>query len=196
MKNMLMIVAILFVITTIIELILNNYKKNIYNKLVSLLSLKKYDEFSELIEDRKTKFFLPVNNYHILKMNEAMLQQRTNDIIFEIDKLKNLKLTEEQKTFVYCRAFSYFLTACDDINMNRYYSLVLNLKDSPSKKYTIMVYNTLVEKDYQYIDDATKMLENATGEDKNNLLALLSQMYMNKGDIKTANDYSSMVKGG
>ena len=108
-----MIVAILFVITTIIELILNNYKKNIYNKLVSLLSLKKYDEFTELIEDKKTKFFLPVNNYHILKMNEAMLQQRTNDIIFEIDKLKNLKLTEEQKTFVYCRAFSYFLTGSD-----------------------------------------------------------------------------------
>lgn len=194
MNKTIITIVILFVVLMIVELLLNGYKKSVQNKLVSLLALKKYDEFDSLIEKKQTKFFVPVVNYHIMKMNEAILQNNNDDLLYQLNKLDSMKLNKQQKTFVYCRVFAYFININDLKNIDKYYSKILALDDSLDKKYAIMVYNTIIEKGYEYIDEAEKMLESLSSLDKANMLALLSQMYTNKGDDKKANEYLEMAK--
>ena len=194
MHNVMLVFVVLFIISIIIELALNYYKEKVQNDLVLLIANREHDKFDKRIKEKKMCFLIPIANYHMLKINNAIVQNKLNEVIFEVHELEKLKLNDEQNTFVYCKAFAYFLSVKDNKNVEKYYSVVKNLPDSASKKYAEMVYDTLVKNNYSYIKDAEKILDNAEGEDKFNILTLLFQMYTNKNDEKMTKKYLEMIE--
>ncbi len=186
MKEMFIYLAILFAISFIFDVILNCYRKKISNKLMELLINNKIDEFDELLSKNSTKFFIPFYNSLVLKMNKAVKTGDTRLMNEIMNEFSNIKLKDSQRLFVYSKAFSYYLSIADDKRVDICFKKVNECKDCPTKQYVKMVYNTVVEKKWDYLQLALSMSEKVSDYDKGNLKVLISQMYTNKGDCKEA----------
>ncbi|MFR3674011.1 MAG: hypothetical protein ACLTW1_09025 [[Clostridium] innocuum] len=180
MKTMLYIVAGLFVCSVFVEMTLSKLKQRTANQLISQLMQKDFDAFDAMIHKKRTKFFVPVFNSLMLQFHKAVMQEHKKEAEQLIEKLQQVKKDKQQEIFFYSKAFSYYITRKDKKNIEMYYQLISGCEDSLSKSYVEMVYNTLIQHGFRYIQEAEQLLEEATGEDKQNILMLLSQMYENQ----------------
>lgn len=189
MKEMFIYLVILFVISVIIDVALSFYRKIICNKLMNLLLNDKIVEFDELLSKKSAKFFVPYYNSLVLKMNKAVKIGDVDLMNETMNEFSNIKLKDSQCLFVYSKAFSYYLSMGDNKRLNICFKKINDCKDCPTKQYIKMVYNTIVEKKWDYLQLALAMLEKVSGEDKENLKVLIGQMFQNKGDKKEAEKY-------
>lgn len=189
MDEMIYIVAGLFIISIIIEVVLSSMKKKTANRLLVLLMHKDYDAFDRMINEKKTKFFVPVFNSLMLQLHKSIIVNDKDEITSIIDKLEHTKMNKNQLIFFYSKVFSYFITENDYAQIEKYYQLISACEESPAKKYADMVYDTLVKHGYTYMEDAKLMLEKANQEDQRNIRILIGNMYENMGDIDHAKEY-------
>lgn len=189
MKQIFIYFGIVVVISLAVDIGLNIYKKKLNDKLMNLLLSNNLKEFDELLAKKSTKFFVTVYSSLVLKMNKAALTKDTklmNEVMSEISKIKT---NEPQRLFVYSKAFSFYLAEKDSKRVDLCYKKIQECKDSPTKQYIQMVYNTIVEKKYDYIDVALSMIGQVSAQDEENIKLLIGTMYQNKGDENEAQKY-------
>lgn len=189
MDEMIYIVAGLFIISIVIEIVLSSMKKRTANRLLVLLMKKDYDAFDRMINEKKTKFFVPVFNSLMLQLHKSIMIHDKQEIASIINKLEHTKMNKNQLIFFYSKVFSYFITENEHAQIEKYYQLISACEDSPAKKYADMVYDTLVKHGYAYIEDAKLMLAKANQEDQRNIRILIGNMYENMGDLEHAKEY-------
>lgn len=180
-NKVLVIVVVLFVLLTLIEVLLSKLKKNRLNKLMHLLMEQNFEEFDALLEKNSTKFFVPIYNSIIFKVNKSLILRDSKSVEELMSEASKIKMNDDQALYLYSKVFSYYLSLKDVKKCEEYYQEIMKCKDCPTKEYVVMVYDTLIKKGYQYIEKAEKMLENATDADKENLQSLIAAMYANKG---------------
>lgn len=193
MENMLYIVAGLFALSIVVEVLLSSMKKKASNQLITLLMNHDYEAFDRLINEKRTKFFVPVFNSLMLQFHKATARQDNEELAIVLKKLHAIKMDKHQKIFFYSKAFSYFIANKDEKNVERYYRLISECEESQAKNYVNMVYDTVIQRGYRYIEDAKHLLEKANEEDKQNILLLIAHMYENKGDKVHAKEYYGFV---
>lgn len=189
MDKMIYIIVGLFVVSIVVELVLLAMKKKVTGQLITLLMNKEYGEFDRLIDKRKTKFFVPVFNSLMLQLNKSIMLNDKAEIESVMEKSNLIKKSEKQKIFLYSKAFSYYIGNKDHINVEKYYELISSCEEAPMKKYVDMVYDTVIQRGYKYIDDAKLLLIKANNEDKKNICLLIANMYQNMGDTVQAKKY-------
>jgi len=193
MNEMIYIIIGLFVISIVIELVLSTMKRKARNQLTTMLLNKEFEEFDRLINEKKTKFFVPVFNSLMLQLHKAIMLNDKAEIKSIMKKLNFIKMNEKQKTFFYSKAFSYYISNKDHSNVEKYYKLISSCEETPAKRYIEMVYDTVVQHGYKYIDDAKILLKNANDEDKINIHLLIANMYENMGDMAQAKAYYGLA---
>jgi len=188
-KKTFIILLILIVCSVAFEIILSSMKKKRQNELMNLFLAGELEQFDALLNRKSTKFFVPIYNSIILNINKAILikdEKLLNEMLNEAEKIN---MNDDQKTHLYSKAFSYYVSTDNNIQKEQTYNKVLECKDSQLKKYVMMVYDTFVKKGFAYLDEAEEMLKIAKGEDEDNLLTLIGTMYVNKKDIKKSEHY-------
>lgn len=194
MRNMLYIIAALFALSMLVELVLSSMKKRVVNQLIALLMNKDYEAFNKLINGKKTKFFVPVFNSLMLRFHKAIALDDKDELESILHKLHNIKKDKHQKTFFYSKAFSYYIAKKDQKHVEMYYRLITKCEESEAKSYVEMVYDTVIQSGFRYIEDAKLLLEKGNDEDKQNILLLIANMYENKGDSVHAKDYMTLFQ--
>ena len=180
-KEILIIVGILFIVSLGIEVVLSKTKKKRLDQLMYYLMENKFKEFDELLERKSTKFFVPIYNSIILRLNKAMILKDVRMVNYLIDEASKIRMKDPQKMYLYSKGFTFYLAMGEEYRCKKCYEEIQLCKDNPTKEYIEMVYDTIILKGYKYIDKAEKMMTEATGEDKENLATLLNAMYVNKG---------------
>lgn len=183
-KSIIILVVILFLISIVIDFILSKLRNNRINQLMNYFMQGQIDLFDELLNRRSTKFFLPVYNSIVLRMNKAILTNDKKLLSDLIDAARKIKMTDEQKLYLYSKAFSYYISIGDNQNTKDCFEKIMDCKDSQGKDYVIMVFDTIIEGGYKYLKQAEEMLETATGEDKKNIYALIEIMKNNKRKVE------------
>ena len=192
-KKTFIILLILIVCSVAFEIILSSMKKKRQNELMNLFLAGELEQFDALLNRKSTKFFVPIYNSIILNINKAILikdEKLLNEMLNEAEKIN---MNDEQKTHLYSKAFSYYVSTDNNIKIEQTYKKVLECKESQLKKYVMMVYDTFVKKGFAYLDEAEEMLKIAKGEDEDNLLTLIGTMYLNKKDIEKSEYYFCKV---
>ena len=179
-NKVLVIVIVLFVLLTLVEVLLSKLRKNRINKIMHLLMEQKFDEFDALLEKKSTRFFVPVYNSIVFKLNKALILNDRKLVEELMGDASKLKMNDDQALYLYSKVFSFYLSLKNNKKCEEYYQEIMKCKDCPTKEYIEMVYDTLIKKGYQYIEKAEKMLVDATDADKENLQSLITAMYANK----------------
>ncbi|MEA5017889.1 MAG: hypothetical protein VB009_04145 [Erysipelotrichaceae bacterium] len=192
-KKALIIVSVIFVCSVVFEIILSSMKKKRQNELMNLFLAGELEQFDELLNRKSTKFFIPIYNFIILSINKAILIKDEKLLNEMLNRAEKINMNDEQKTHLYSKAFSYYVSTDNNIKKDQTYEKVLECKDSQLKEYVMMVNDTFVKKGFAYLNEAEEMLKIAKGEDKDNLLTLVATMYVNKKDIKKSEYYFSKV---
>ncbi|MEA5026778.1 MAG: hypothetical protein VB012_03875 [Erysipelotrichaceae bacterium] len=188
-KETLIVVLVLFVCSVVFEIILSSMKKKRQNELMGLFLAGELEQFDELLNRKSTKFFIPIYNSIVLNVNKAILIKDEKLLNEMLNKAEKIKMNDEQKTHLYSKAFSYYVSTDNNLGKEQTYKKVLECRDSQLKKYVMMVYDVFVKKGFAYLNEAEEMLKIAEGEDKNNLLTLIGTMYINKKDIEKSEYY-------
>lgn len=180
-KEVFIIIAILFVLSLGVEGILSKARKSRLNQLMHLLMESKFQEFDELLEKKSTKFFVPVYNSIVLRLNKAMIMKDVRLVNSLMNDAGKIRMKDQQKMYLYSKGFTFYLALGEEIKCKKCYEQIQLCKDNPTKEYIEMVYDTFIQKGYKYIDKAEKMLTEASDADKENLTSLINAMYVNKG---------------
>ena len=192
-KKALIIVLVLFACSVVFEIILSIIKKKRQNELMGLFLAGELEQFDELLNKKSTRFFVPIYNFIVLNINKAVLIKDEKLLDEMLNEAEKINMNDEQKTHLYSKAFSYYVSTDNNIKKEQTYKKILECKDSQLKEYVMMVYDAFVKKGYAYLNEAEEMLKIAKGEDKDNLLTLIGTMYVNKKDIEKAEYYFCKV---
>ena len=74
-KYLIAVVVIVFLVDLAFQFYTNKKRNDLFNALSTYLAKKDYESFDKLIEDDKTKRFIPSFNIAYLKLNEAMMKE-------------------------------------------------------------------------------------------------------------------------
>ena len=79
-KYLIAVVVIVFLVDLAFQFYTNKKRNDLLNALSTYLAKKDYESFDKLIEDNKTKRFIPSFNIAYLKLNEAMMKEDMEEI--------------------------------------------------------------------------------------------------------------------
>ena len=190
-KYLIAVVVIVFLVDLAFQFYTNKKRNDLLNALSTYLTKKDYESFDKLIEDDKTKRFIPSFNIAYLKLNEAMMKEDMEEIKKAFGAF-NMRMNNAQKAALYKQGFYFYVGIEDKEKAKEYYELLkpLNVKD---QKMLDVTYNTYVEKGSAYLDEMLEQASKVTEENKMSFYALISDMYRNAGDEVKAKEYEDQV---
>lgn len=186
----------LIVAIVIIELVWlyrgNKTKEKLLKELNNLLSNEKFDEFDQLIDSKDVMKHFPPYNISYMKLNKAMIQNNPSAINKAFGSFK-FKMNDIQKETVYKRGFYYYLGIEDKRRTDYFYNRLkdMNIKDKISLD---IMYDTYIEKGYRYLDEVLANISNLSKEAQAPYIAIIADMYRNKGDKKNADEYEKKAE--
>ena len=168
---------------------LNSFPIEVFN-----FANQAFDELDRLLDRTIVKFVFMPFHLEYVKLNEAMIRGRKEQIERQFKRLLKLKLTEKQKQIVYVNGFNYYLSENDGKKVKQFYRLVNTLKEEEIIQSTRISYDIFHEKGYTYLDEVLENYKHCADEEKYVNEFLLSVMYKNKGDHEKAAYYEELSK--
>ncbi len=191
-KILIALVAGVFLLDGLWRLFQNRKRNELLRQLDECLNRKDFKTFDGLIESRPARTLFPAYNRAYLKLNEAMYKEDRA----EIDKAFasfDMPMNKAQKTALYKKGFYYYLGLEDRGKTDHYFELLKQLDVSDRHSLDVM-YDIYIDKGYKYIGEMEERIKGLTEEEQMPFLALLSDMYRNKGDQKKAEEFRKKVK--
>lgn len=187
------VLIILIIGLIVLEIIFSATKKNISNKLTSLLMEYRFDELDALLNKKTTKYFVKAYNYYYLKFNKAVIQRNNGEVNECIEILEKTKSSKEQKAALYSKEFYYYLSIDDKEKARIAYE---NYKENSTDELLDIdiMYDTFVLGNSTYLERTLKAYKNASKEKLPDLDLLLSEMYKNKNKKTEADKYSRLAQ--
>lgn len=172
----------------------NFYGNYLLNKMSGMLMTGKIEEFERMEKDKKTKRFIKPFNLDYIVTNKYMFIDDIKQVRKSIEKFENVNLNNKQKVAIYQRLYYYFLSKGDDIYTKKCYSKLNEISSFNGKKKIDITYNTYIENGYKYEEEVLVLLNKANENEKLEHVALLADIYQNKGDANKANEYKEIIK--
>ena len=192
--KVLLIIAIVLIFGADIVYTMNSKKKSneLLQQLNSLLANEEYEEFEKLIDTTEVKRSFTPYNVAYMKLNKAMMKNNPSEITQAFANF-NIKMNPVQRETVLKRAFYYYIGVKDFKRTEHYYSLLKEMKVKDQITLDIM-YDTYVNKGYRYLEEVLNNYEKLSEEDQAPYIALIADMYKNKGDLDKSKEYEDRAQ--
>lgn len=167
-------------------------RKIISNKLVKNLMAENYEEFDKLINNDLTKLVIKPYNLFFMQLNKEMISKNNSAVQKTANVFSRIKMNKDQAVTLYMRLFHYYLDQDDKTHAKRYYKKLNDYEFKGKEGYKV-IYDTLVEDGYKYLNETLKAYESTTDESRKlEFEIMLMNMYTNKGDLKEAKKYEKL----
>ena len=189
------LMVVLFIGSMIFEVVTKKKIDEYSTSIIRLLAEGKYAEFEKEINSDKAKRLIPPANIDILKFNVAIMRGQNKEVEKIFDSFATKRLSNDAKLAIYTRALGYFITTNDINRCKKCYEVVMGLpKNEQAKKSVQRVYDIMVEKKTDKLDELLNELDKVQNEQKYIDEFLISEIYTNLKDTENANKYAELAK--
>ena len=194
-QTLIIIMAIAFVASLLIDTYLKKKREDYTSYIVKLVTTGDFDQFDQEISSDKAKELIPPANMDILKFNVYIMRGKQKEVEELFDSFENKRLSNDAKLTIYTRALGYFITTHDEARCKKCYEIIMNLpNNAPVKKSTTCVYEIMVEKKTNRLNELLESLEHDTSTQKYIDEFLISEIYTNLNDEENAKKYAELAK--
>lgn len=168
------------------------------NYLLSKLSdcLIKGDtaSFDNLIGDPNVSKYIKPFNLDFIMFNRYVFDDNISKAKKMLTEFENVNLNKKQKLAIYQRAYYYFLSKQDNDTAKVCYDKLNEIGDFPERKRLDITYDTYVVKGYKYLEETLSLMENTNKNGKYEYMALVADMYYNKGNLEKYKEYKDILE--
>ena len=194
-QTLIIIMVIAFVVSLLIDTYLKKKREDYTSYIVKLVTNGDFDQFDQEINSDKAKKLIPPANMDMLKFNVYIMRGKQKEVEELFDSFENKRLSNDAKLTIYTRALGYFITTHDGARCKKCYEIIMNLPNNdPVKKSTECVYEIMVEKKTNRLDELLESLKQDTSTQKYVDEFLISEIYTNLNDEENAKKYAELAK--
>ena len=194
-QTLIIIMVIAFVASLLIDTYLKKKREDYTSYIVKLVTNGDFDQFDQEINSDKAKKLIPPANMDMLKFNVYIMRGKQKEVEELFDSFENKRLSNDAKLTIYTRALGYFITTHDGARCKKCYDVIMDLPNNASvKKSTECVYEIMVEKKTNRLDELLESLKQDTSTQKYVDEFLISEIYTNLNDEENAKKYAELAK--
>ncbi len=194
-QTLIIIMVIAFVVSLLIDTYLKKKREDYTSYIVKLVTNGDFDQFDQEINSDKAKKLIPPANMDMLKFNVYIMRGKQKEVEELFDSFENKRLSNDAKLTIYTRALGYFITTHDGARCKKCYDVIMDLPNNASvKKSTECVYEIMVEKKTNRLDELLESLKQDTSTQKYVDEFLISEIYTNLNDEENAKKYAELAK--
>lgn len=194
-QTLIIIMVIAFVVSLLIDTYLKKKREDYTSYIVKLVTNGDFDQFDQEINSDKAKKLIPPANMDMLKFNVYIMRGKQKEVEELFDSFENKRLSNDAKLTIYTRALGYFITTHDGARCKKCYDVIMDLPNNASvKKSTECVYEIMVEKKTNRLDELLESLKQDTNTQKYVDEFLISEIYTNLNDEENAKKYAELAK--
>ena len=171
-------------------------KRTMFNRLQTLLSQQKYDEFYGVLDSKLCGLLFPEYNRTYLRLNAYLMQGREEEAEVIFNDLLTRRLPKRQRIDLVIKAFSFFVERKNKKRSRELLNEIESWEDESAaklKRECRRSYDILILKRSSYIEEMKRELEAAKGMQRTQLIYYLALQYENKGDKKTSDRYLALM---
>lgn len=188
------IIVVAVILSIVFSITLKVLKERRMQQLVACIRQKDTERFLNLAQSRFTRFLFPPYNIEYLKLNAYLMEEDTEKIDAQFNKMLQFHLSKEQDQDLTMKAFNYYLGAENRKKTRELLTRIKGFEEKELTKEAQKLYDILIEKSTSYIADMEKQLADADEENKVFLEFLLYMQYKNANNTKKADVYRSLYQ--
>ena len=188
------IIVVAVILSIVFSITLKVLKERRMQRLLACIRQKDTERFLNLAQSRFTRFLFPPYNIEYLKLNAYLMEEDTEKIDAQFDKMLQFHLSKEQDQDLTMKAFNYYLGAENRKKTRELLTRIKGFEEKELTKEAQKLYDILIEKSTSYIADMEKQLADADEENKVFLEFLLYMQYKNANNTKKADVYHSLYQ--
>lgn len=166
------------IVCAVIFLYQNGLKNYYSQELYEAVKNRDYNRFNELAENKKVKKYISPFTIDYMRFNIAIYEQDKNKVIEAFDAFTDMRMSESQRSALYSRAMSYFITVNDSDRCRICYENLQKLKGNETvKEQSKNVYEVMVNHETDNLNDLLSHFDTAEGSDKAVTASLIAVIY-------------------
>ncbi len=194
-QTLIIIMAIAFIASLLFDTYLKKKREDYTSYIVKLVTEGNFEQFDQEINSSKASRLIPPMNMDMLKFNVYIMRGKQKEVEDLFDSFENKRLSNDAKLTIYTRALGYFITTHDQNRCKKCYDIIMNLPNNDSvKKSTEVVYEIMVEKKTDRLNELLEELEKDSSTQKYIDEFLISEIYTNLNDEENAKKYADLAK--
>ncbi len=194
-QTLIIIMAIAFIASLLFDTYLKKKREDYTSYIVKLVTEGNFDQFDQEINSSKASRLIPPMNMDMLKFNVYIMRGMQKEVEDLFDSFEHKRLSNDAKLTIYTRALGYFITTHDQNRCKKCYDIIMDLPNNDSvKKSTEVVYEIMVEKKTDRLNELLEELEKDSSTQKYIDEFLISEIYTNLNDEENAKKYADLAK--
>lgn len=195
-KNIVIPLIICVLLTAIYLFVFSYFRRKITYDVFSAIKSGNKNDLDKILSSKVSNFFLKPFELYRFKLINAAKKGNDKEIIKRYEDFDNLRMNKAEKENIYSDAYFYFVSKGDNECAKKYYNLLEEIGDYRNKFAIECSYNTFIENDYKYLDEALERYNQSNDTAKISLASLISAMYANKGDEHNSKKFDAISKKG
>ena len=187
-----------FFIFLIFVLVISTLTKVLENKkqlqLIQLLKEGKDKKLENELDSFSTKILIRPFNREFLRLNLYLFQQDDYTITKQFNHILTLRMNSQQKKEVLIRGFEYFLNNKNQKMSLKFLTDIKNMKDKSLIEHSQMMYDILLLKKTNYIEELIDKIKNENKMVKGLYALLISKQYGYLEDYENEKKYLDISK--
>ncbi len=194
-QTLIIIMAIAFIASLLFDTYLKKKREDYTSYIVKLVTEGNFEQFDQEINSSKASRLIPPMNMDMLKFNVYIMRGMQKEVEDLFDSFEHKRLSNDAKLTIYTRALGYFITTHDQNRCKKCYDIIMDLPNNDSvKKSTEVVYEIMVEKKTDRLNELLEELEKDSSTQKYINEFLISEIYTNLNDEENAKKYADLAK--
>ncbi len=194
-QTLIIIMAIAFIASLLFDTYLKKKREDYTSYIVKLVTEGNFEQFDQEINSSKASRLIPPMNMDMLKFNVYIMRGMQKEVEDLFDSFEHKRLSNDAKLTIYTRALGYFITTHDQNRCKKCYDIIMDLPNNDSvKKSTEVVYEIMVEKKTDRLNELLEELEKDSSTQKYIDEFLISEIYTNLNDEENAKKYADLAK--
>ncbi len=194
-QTLIIIMAIAFIASLLFDTYLKKKREDYTSYIVKLVTEGNFEQFDQEINSSKASRLIPPMNMDMLKFNVYIMRGLQKEVEDLFDSFETKRLSNDAKLTIYTRALGYFITTHDQNRCKKCYDIIMDLPNNDSvKKSTEVVYEIMVEKKTNRLNELLEELEKDSSTQKYIDEFLISEIYTNLNDEENAKKYADLAK--
>ncbi len=194
-QTLIIIMALAFIASLLFDTYLKKKREDYTSYIVKLVTEGNFEQFDQEINSSKASRLIPPMNMDMLKFNVYIMRGMQKEVEDLFDSFEHKRLSNDAKLTIYTRALGYFITTHDQNRCKKCYDIIMDLPNNDSvKKSTEVVYEIMVEKKTDRLNELLEELEKDSSTQKYINEFLISEIYTNLNDEENAKKYADLAK--
>ncbi len=194
-QTLIIIMALAFIASLLFDTYLKKKREDYTSYIVKLVTEGNFEQFDQEINSSKASRLIPPMNMDMLKFNVYIMRGMQKEVEDLFDSFEHKRLSNDAKLTIYTRALGYFITTHDQNRCKKCYDIIMDLPNNDSvKKSTEVVYEIMVEKKTNRLNELLEELEKDSSTQKYIDEFLISEIYTNLNDEENAKKYADLAK--